>query len=230
MPGYPADEAGEVPSRAWEDREFIEVSFDKGLKLGRFNAIDYFGDGSFYLLDAPGHTIGHISALARTTGGEGSTFIHMIGDACHHGGEYRPSQHLPLPSSVVPNPYTSLAQLAALARSAWPGCPGAAFVDVHPEKSATKAFYSLDDTIPTTHDAALAEETVGKLQEFDAREDVFTIMAHDQALFPIIDLYPKSANEWKAKGWRERGLWRFLRDFTTSEGQGEEGRGFDRED
>lgn len=38
-------------------RNLREVNFDtdsNGLRLGRFQAIDYFGDGSFYLLDAPG--------------------------------------------------------------------------------------------------------------------------------------------------------------------------------
>ncbi|KAM5476938.1 hypothetical protein MauCBS54593_000209 [Microsporum audouinii] len=44
-----------------------EISFDDGLEIGRFRAMDFFGDGSFYLLDAPGHAEGHLCALARTT-------------------------------------------------------------------------------------------------------------------------------------------------------------------
>lgn len=38
-------------------RNLREVNFDtdaNGLRIGRFQAIDYYGDGSFYLLDAPG--------------------------------------------------------------------------------------------------------------------------------------------------------------------------------
>jgi hypothetical protein len=32
-----------------------EISFDESdLEIGGFRALDYFGDGSFYLLDAPG--------------------------------------------------------------------------------------------------------------------------------------------------------------------------------
>ncbi len=30
-------------------------------------AVDYFGDGSFLPLDGPGHAIGHLCGLARTT-------------------------------------------------------------------------------------------------------------------------------------------------------------------
>jgi hypothetical protein len=52
-------------------RQFREMSFDgddmKGLKIGGFEALDYFGDGSFYLLESPGHAIGHLCGLARVT-------------------------------------------------------------------------------------------------------------------------------------------------------------------
>ncbi|KAM5442582.1 hypothetical protein MferCBS31731_002461 [Microsporum ferrugineum] len=44
-----------------------EISFDDGLEIGRFRAMDFFGDGSFYLLYAPGHAEGRLCALARTT-------------------------------------------------------------------------------------------------------------------------------------------------------------------
>jgi hypothetical protein len=38
-------------------RKVNEIEFadpEKSVKLGRFDAFDYFGDGSFYLLDSPG--------------------------------------------------------------------------------------------------------------------------------------------------------------------------------
>ena len=31
-----------------------EIQFDPEIKIGKFAAFDLFGDGSFYLLDAPG--------------------------------------------------------------------------------------------------------------------------------------------------------------------------------
>lgn len=86
-----------------------EVSFrEKDLRIGGFDALDYFGDGSFYLLDSPGHTIGHINALARvTTGevdGEEDTFVLMGGDTCHFTGQLRPTAHRPLPEKISPSP------------------------------------------------------------------------------------------------------------------------------
>lgn len=82
LPGYPKNEKSTLLESDFEGREVREVSFEKegkGLKIGRFNALDYFGDGSFYLLDTPGHDIGHICGLARTSSGPDS-FVFMGGD------------------------------------------------------------------------------------------------------------------------------------------------------
>jgi glyoxylase-like metal-dependent hydrolase (beta-lactamase superfamily II) len=80
-PGYPTNPESPIPERAYKDREFVEITFQDGFKLGQFRAFDYFGDGSFYLLDAPGHAVGHLCGLARTTP---DTFVFMGGDICHH--------------------------------------------------------------------------------------------------------------------------------------------------
>jgi glyoxylase-like metal-dependent hydrolase (beta-lactamase superfamily II) len=46
------------------------------------NAIDFFKDGSVYIVDAPGHLPGHINLLCRI----GPTkYICLAGDACHDG-------------------------------------------------------------------------------------------------------------------------------------------------
>jgi len=44
-------------------------------------AFDYYGDGSLYIIDSPGHLGGHINILARTSA-EGS-WIYLGGDTCH---------------------------------------------------------------------------------------------------------------------------------------------------
>ncbi|KAJ5465957.1 hypothetical protein N7530_009744 [Penicillium desertorum] len=97
LPPYPPNKDSMVLQSDFEGRELEELNFtENSLKIGRFNAIDYFGDGSFYFLDAPGHSIGHIAALARVKSAPDS-FILMAGDGCLHGGQLRPSQCLPLP-------------------------------------------------------------------------------------------------------------------------------------
>ena len=102
-PGWPQREDAIVLDSDAENRVVREVYFDASrLKIGGFNAYDFFGDGSFYLLDAPGHAIEHLCALARTTVNNGeSSFVFMGADAWHHPGLLRPSEHLPLPPEDV---------------------------------------------------------------------------------------------------------------------------------
>ncbi|KAF3043587.1 hypothetical protein E8E11_003999 [Didymella keratinophila] len=42
--------------------------------------LDIFGDGSVFIVDAPGHLPGHINLLARTTE---QNYVYLGGDACH---------------------------------------------------------------------------------------------------------------------------------------------------
>lgn len=43
-------------------------------------AIDYFGDGSLYVIDTPGHITGHVNLLARIAS---SKWVFLGGDCCH---------------------------------------------------------------------------------------------------------------------------------------------------
>lgn len=45
------------------------------------NVIDLFDDGSFYIVDSPGHLLGHINVLVRVSS---DRWIYLAGDACHH--------------------------------------------------------------------------------------------------------------------------------------------------
>ena len=61
------------------------------------HAIDFFGDGSLYLVNTPGHYPGHISALARVSSSfntedreEGGTYVFLGGDCCHNRQCYVP--------------------------------------------------------------------------------------------------------------------------------------------
>ncbi|KAI0267004.1 beta-lactamase-like protein [Gloeopeniophorella convolvens] len=50
--------------------------------LGPFSAaFDFAGDGSLYIVDAPGHLPGHVNVLARTSADGG--WVYLAGDAAH---------------------------------------------------------------------------------------------------------------------------------------------------
>ncbi|KIV97953.1 hypothetical protein PV10_01648 [Exophiala mesophila] len=211
VPGYPARPDGLLRQSDYEGRELREVSFDTKThpRIGGCLAVDFFGDGSFYLLDAPGHAIGHLCALARTSiGGDGEqdTFIFMGGDACHHAGEFRPTEYLPLPTQI---------QLHSSAH--WPKgiCPGAIMQQLHHKKSACEPFYDMAEGFALNRGEA--EQTIRNLEAFDAAENVFVVIAHDQTLLDIgMSTFPKGVSDWKKKGYAEDGRWAFLEDFSVA--------------
>jgi hypothetical protein len=147
--------------------------------------------------------------LARVTNNP-SSFIFMGGDACHHGGEFRPSQYLPLPESIYPHPLDL--------KSKTP-CPGSLFDDLYRDGDKTKPFYTiarLDDGKGVAHDADEAEATIGKVIEADARDEVLVVMAHDESLLSVMDFFPEYANDFMQKGWVNEGRWLFLKDFAKA--------------
>lgn len=81
MPGYPTKEGSPFWEADFIGRNVIEAPFNT--KIGQFDAWDYFGDGSVYVLNVPGHAVGHVSALVRTTP---DTAVFLGGDVCHFTG------------------------------------------------------------------------------------------------------------------------------------------------
>ncbi|CUA69259.1 hypothetical protein RSOLAG22IIIB_08383 [Rhizoctonia solani] len=208
LPGYPANPNSPILESAYKGRELVEVSFDQNpeLRIGEFRALDYFGDGSFYLLDSPGHAIGHICGLARTTP---DSFVFLGGDICHHSGQLRPTEYLPLPNSISPNPFPGKVKGIA--------CPGSILLDLHPQHSATEPFYRVSNE-GASSDPPEAQKSLNKLIDFDCYDNIFTIIAHDATLLDIVDFFPKTLNDWKEKKYREKGLWKFVADFREAVG------------
>lgn len=54
VPAYPTKPGCAIHESDYAGRELREIEFDGDLTIGGFKAFDYFGDGSFYLLDSPG--------------------------------------------------------------------------------------------------------------------------------------------------------------------------------
>ncbi|KAK8026429.1 hypothetical protein PG991_003485 [Apiospora marii] len=212
-PGYPANPDSPVCEVYFADRTLREINFEPGpaanLQIGGFRAHDFFGDGSFYLLDTPGHTTGHLGALARTTttaSGEAGqedddTFIMMGGDLCHHAGELRPSPHMPLPDPLIgDHHYPVPAALRPLSL-----CPGAGlFGRLNTSRGRRARDEVLVDPADTNEDLAATVRTIREAQVPDAMDNVFFVFAHDATLMGVVDVFPAPANEWRAKGGRTR--------------------------
>ncbi|OTA55481.1 Metallo-hydrolase/oxidoreductase [Hypoxylon sp. EC38] len=214
FPGYPANPESRFLLEAdYAGREVKELDFSGSeIKIGKFSAIDYFGDGSFYFLDSPGHCIGHICGFARVTSNPDS-FILMGGDAIHHGGELRPHHWHPLPNSISPHPFDPL--------SASP-CPGEIFEkilrDGKEEPFYVPAGKSPNGQPSVHHDVEETIKTIKKLQEYDAHDNVLVVPAHEQYVQGVVDFFPKPANDFAAKGWVKKIRWAFLADFAKAVG------------
>lgn len=205
-PGWPRCTDSIVLDSDAEGRKIREISFEvSNLKIGSFDAFDFFGDGSFYLLDAPGHAVGHMCALARTTTNNGEpSFVFMGADACHHPGVLRPSDYLSLPSedtlrSVLPTTKISPTQ-----------CP-CALLESHALSPNTPFFTVARGPIFPDHEAAML--TVQKIQELDAAESIFVLMAHDLSIRDKIPLFPETINGWKAIRLKTETRWLFCSDL-----------------
>ncbi len=209
-PGYPRNPNSTFLEADYAGRELREISFaESSIKIGRFPALDYFGDGSFYLLDSPGHAVGHLCGFARVTSNPDS-FIFMAGDAAHHGGQIRPSPWMPLPESIVPHPFTESVSL--------PLCPGEMFDQILPDGDKTRPFYVPTGAAKVHHDVGDTIETITKVQEADVAENVFVVLAHDQYLLGVVEFFPRSANDFMQKGWNKESRWKFLKDFAQAVG------------
>ncbi|KAL2133217.1 hypothetical protein VTI74DRAFT_2726 [Chaetomium olivicolor] len=230
LPGYPTNPDSPILESDHANRELIELDFETGksgshaytaLAIGRFRALDYFGDGSFYLLDSPGHTVGHISALARVTSSPAS-FILLAGDAIHHAGEIRPSKYHPLPTNLIPDPFVPDPHPL----ESHYGCPGATFEALFTDRdrSPNEPFYEPPRLEKKEekfhHDVDELLRTLEKLQDLDAHENVLVAAAHDEALLDHVEFFPDcNMNEFLEKGWVRRVHWRFLRDFAKAIGK-----------
>jgi len=214
-PAYPANQESVMLESDYTGRELRELSFDgtsetfKTLDIGPFRAIDYFEDGSFYILDTPGHTIGHISALARvssaSSAGDHDSFIVMAGDGFHHAGELRPSPFLPLPDQIAPSPLDSRHG----------ECSCTLFKPILPNGTASP-FYNPAGPGGWHHDPEKATQTVRKLQELDALEVVLVVASHDAHVMNVVDFFPTRVDGKKIPAWDREARWKFLEDFAEA--------------
>lgn len=182
----------------------LDFEKDSNVEIGHFPAVDFFNDGSLYLVDSPGHEVGHICALVRTTISP-PTFVFLGGDAAHHGAEFRPSKYAPLPPSILPNPITGSEEVGVhcvewfnetnVKRGREPG--EALYI--------SKLIHDLDDY----------HNTIERMQEADGDESILVLIAHDSSVRWVKDMpfFPDSLNDWQERGLGKKLHWSFVGDI-----------------
>ncbi|KAJ6486911.1 beta-lactamase-like protein [Mycena sanguinolenta] len=184
-------------------RKLTRLDFDtkSPLVIGGLKALDFFGDGSFYILDVPGHQSGHVCGLARVTP---TSFVLLGGDTCHHAGALRPTSKL---YRQVPCP----GELLVATRSS--------VLPTHIHNPGSNAEFDLASrTTPLLsiveggyyEDPPVARDSIHKVGDFDANPDVLVVLAHDGSIGPLVKPYPTILDQWQAKGWKNKATWAFL--------------------
>lgn len=218
LPAYPINEKSAFFETDYKGRELVEIVQSKfNIQIGEFGAHDFFGDGSFYLLDVPGHEIGHMCGLARVTIGneqEEDSFILMGADTCHHAGQIRPTSYLQLPDEIRPHPKDT--NCMSLIK-------GEMLREIHPKETAYKTcpFYEvgvLENGFCISEDPEVFMQSIEKMAPFDAAVNILLVFAHDSTLQDVIELFPAKANNWRKTDIKEETRWRFMRDWNIELG------------
>ncbi|KAJ7112809.1 Metallo-hydrolase/oxidoreductase [Mycena crocata] len=81
--GYPGNPKSHyLTASTPADRTTFLNKEDFNTSIGPFpHAVNYFGDGSAYIIDTPGHCAGHITVLARTS--RDGSWMYIGGDVAH---------------------------------------------------------------------------------------------------------------------------------------------------
>ncbi|KAJ6606391.1 hypothetical protein DFH09DRAFT_1017354 [Mycena vulgaris] len=202
---YPEFPDGALRSSDFAGHKITELRFnDTNLMFSGLPALDYFGDGSFYLLDTPGHLAGHITALARVTP---SSFIVFGADTGHHAGQMRPRPEFqrtyPCPAHLLAESKTAIST-----QYFWSPASRAGAFDMH---SRAQPLLSIPDK-PNSADAdpVAGRVSLDKIAGFDADVDFFVVLAHDLSLLGVLPYFPASLSAWRGDGKKDRAVWGFV--------------------
>ncbi|KAF7370546.1 Metallo-beta-lactamase superfamily protein [Mycena sanguinolenta] len=202
---YPEYPDGVLQASDFGNRSVHEVNFHEStLMFSGLEAIDYFEDGSLYLLNTPGHLPGHLAVLARVTP---SSFILLGGDSFHHPGQLRPRPrfqlHFPCPAHLRETTRSSIST-----DYFWSWGSQKDNFDTVSRAEPLLAISDLADSVYA--DPVTAKVSVEKVATFDADPDFLVIIAHDTSLMSHIPYFPAALNNWKESKWKEDLVWRFV--------------------
>ncbi|KAJ7718627.1 beta-lactamase-like protein [Mycena metata] len=202
---FPQTAGASLLASDFANRTVTKIDFSKANHtFGNLKAIDYFGDGSFYLVDTPGHFPGHMSALARVTP---TSFVYLGSDTYHNAAEMRPrpefQKNYPCPAHLVAEAKTAIST-----DFFWsPKTTDGAFDVV---SRADPLMVASDLPTSLTADPITAGISLAKVAAFDADPDFFVVVAHDLSLRSSLPYFPKTLNSWQTSKLKQNTVWNFV--------------------
>ncbi|KAF7322048.1 Metallo-beta-lactamase superfamily protein [Mycena kentingensis (nom. inval.)] len=212
MSTFPTNPNSTLLESDFAGREVTMIDFGATeLKFNDLRAVDYFGDGSLYLVDAPGHVAGHLVGLARVTPSPNPSFILLGGDSFHHAGQARPRPAL---QSAFPCPAHLLASATTHISTAHFFSPGShdGHFDLPSRAAPLLSISDAGSVVRFSADPVQGAVTLEKIARWDADEDVLVLVGHDASVVSedVLPYYPRALNGWKKAGWKQESVWRFL--------------------
>ncbi|KIW17975.1 hypothetical protein PV08_05170 [Exophiala spinifera] len=206
LPGYPSNPDSVFHESEFIGRQVIEVQFTNDFTIGSLQAFDYFHDGSMYILNIPGHAVGHIGVLVRTTS---DSFVLLAGDTCHMPGVMRPSKAMPMPDT--------LPEFCIFNDNISPPWLGSDYTCCHraPQEAKSTPFFTVTLSEHSYyHNPVEAQASVEAVMEFDADPNILVIIAHDPTPRSVCEFFPHGTlNGWRSKGWKTKMHWGFLNEL-----------------
>ncbi|KAF7297447.1 Metallo-beta-lactamase superfamily protein [Mycena indigotica] len=216
---YPSNPNASLLESDLAGRNVIRIDFAKStLKINDLQAVDYFGDGSFYLVNTPGHVPGHLTALARVTANPPS-FILLAGDTFHHPGQARPRPSLqanfPCPAHLVAGAGKHVSTDYFFSSGSHDGA-----FDI--QSRAEPLLRIADGADSFWADPVVAAVSLEKVARWDAADNVLVLIAHDLTLVANLTglsqnsglsglpYHPRTLNGWKKEGWKRNTVWNFI--------------------
>ncbi|KAJ7327575.1 beta-lactamase-like protein [Mycena albidolilacea] len=197
---FPESPTATLQASDFAGHDITRVNFSNAkLTFSGLKAVDYFGDGSFYLVDTLGHLPGHLTALVRVTP---KSFVVLGGDTFHHAGQARPRPPVP---EELPLPRAPLRRIQAAPHREMPAYIGLPF------QQRAEAFLSISNLTDSFYaDPAKAIVSLDKVASFDADPDFFVITAHDVSLRSALPYFPAYLNGWQASKLKEKAVGNFI--------------------
>lgn len=196
IPGYPLNPSSGVWNNDFEGRDVLQIEFENDLNIGGFPAHDFFGDGSIFLLDTPGHMKSHMCGLARVSA-DPPRFIFMGGDIAHHPGQIRPSSYRPLP---VSRPNLRLVCCNEEVKTS--------------DGGLEEPFYKPS---PGVHyDLNILQESLEAVRKFDGDDRILILLAHDSSVREHLELFPSKIDKAFDQRTHYQIRWEFLKGLESA--------------
>ncbi|KAH8834697.1 beta-lactamase-like protein [Flagelloscypha sp. PMI_526] len=201
---------GTLLATDFANRTVTELDFTTSkMKIGGFTALDYFKDGSLYILDVPGHMPGHITALLRV---QPTSFVFLSADTFHHAGQVRPTAALhkavPISDELLSSAHDHISR--DYFRSGGNDTTGFDF------KTRSGPFFQIPELGFYSDPATSRTSQIG-IEAFDANDDVFVVASHDSTIYPLTSEDKTTAfNDWKALGFKKQVTWQFVNTSSSA--------------